>query len=330
LISFETTGVLPSPLDSTRGVYYYVSDDSDPDEFTVSATSGGVEIDTTTDGSGVHTLHWGRIPVAEKATVTFTAPAAGTATPSIMGKGTITYEYGGRASLFCYGQIPRYATTTLASDAATGQAHVITTDSVDWVNGDEVIVGKQDTKGQGVLTVHVVSGVVADDITLTANLATNIRKAGGTVLRLGGHGVRIQNAAAYSPSAIFVPANFQLSGAELYNLRFTLPGSSTYYLYLAALGAAYRSQYLIQDCVAWMSLNTNYYLTTMIIPPDGALVQRVHAFRTYPVYNVTSYFTKLFSSGRLTVQDCAVLSAYGYSFVGHSTNNNRVTMHDIS
>jgi len=333
LISFETTGVLPSPLDSTRGVYYYVSDDSDPDEFTVSATSGGVEVDTTTDGSGVHTLHWGRIPAGQKATLTFTAPVVGTAVGSIrdvINTTTSSYGYGGRSSLFCYGQIPRYAKTVLASDAVTGQAHLITTDNVDWVNGDQVVIGKQNVKGQGVTTVHTVSGVVGNDITLTTNLATNNRIAGGTVLRLGGHGIRIENTGTFSTHMPISPANFALSGIELYNGRFFIPTSTAYYMYLAAVNAAYRSQYLMQDCVFWVNTTSMYTCCRVIMPPDGMLVQRVFSFRTCPIETVYSYFTAAYASGRLTVQDCAVLSAYGYSFVGHSTNNNRVTMHDIS
>lgn len=53
-VIFRTAGSLPSGI--TAGTKYYVSDASDPDEFTVSATVGGAEINTTTNGSGTHSV----------------------------------------------------------------------------------------------------------------------------------------------------------------------------------------------------------------------------------------------------------------------------------
>jgi hypothetical protein len=53
-ILFKTTGALPAPL--TVGAYYYVKDKA-ADSFNISLTSPGSAIDTTTDGSGVHSLY---------------------------------------------------------------------------------------------------------------------------------------------------------------------------------------------------------------------------------------------------------------------------------
>ena len=51
-VVFQTTGTLPSPL--TAGTTYYVKTVTSTTKFTVSATSGGTAINTTTVGSGTH------------------------------------------------------------------------------------------------------------------------------------------------------------------------------------------------------------------------------------------------------------------------------------
>ena len=53
-ITFTTTGTLPSPL--ATGTTYYVQSVLTADTFTVSATSGGAVINTTTAGSGTHSV----------------------------------------------------------------------------------------------------------------------------------------------------------------------------------------------------------------------------------------------------------------------------------
>ena len=51
-VVFQTTGTLPSPL--VAGTTYYVKTVTSTTKFTVSATSGGTAINTTTVGSGTH------------------------------------------------------------------------------------------------------------------------------------------------------------------------------------------------------------------------------------------------------------------------------------
>lgn len=53
-VIFRTTGTLPSGL--TAGTKYFVSNVIDVDTFTVSETSGGAEVDTSSDGSGTHSV----------------------------------------------------------------------------------------------------------------------------------------------------------------------------------------------------------------------------------------------------------------------------------
>jgi hypothetical protein len=55
-VHFTTTGALPSPL-AVATVYYVTSTSLAANTFTVSATINGAAINTTTAGSGTHTLH---------------------------------------------------------------------------------------------------------------------------------------------------------------------------------------------------------------------------------------------------------------------------------
>lgn len=59
-VVFTTTGALPTGL--TAGTTYYVKTVLDADTFTVSATSGGTVIDTSSAGSGVHTATTAPVP----------------------------------------------------------------------------------------------------------------------------------------------------------------------------------------------------------------------------------------------------------------------------
>jgi hypothetical protein len=53
-VLFKTTGALPAPL--TVGTYYYVDGEAE-NTFNLALTPAGSPIDTTTDGSGVHSLY---------------------------------------------------------------------------------------------------------------------------------------------------------------------------------------------------------------------------------------------------------------------------------
>lgn len=56
IIQFTTDGGLPSPL-AVNTNYYVISAGLTANAFEISLTSGGAAINTTTAGSGVHTLY---------------------------------------------------------------------------------------------------------------------------------------------------------------------------------------------------------------------------------------------------------------------------------
>lgn len=334
LIAFRTTGTLPAPLDDTRGVYYYVESTPTADTFTVSATSGGAAIDTTSDGDGTHTLVWGNIPYAERAILDFVAAAAGTAAPSITQRTSNAYDWAGRNSLFAYGQIPRYMATQLTNDAVVGQAHLLVADAVDWVNGDTVVMTKQDVQGQGSYASYTVQGVAGADITLTGNVANYDRIAGGWVIRLDRCGVKIKNAVATVDNNLWTAANYQLQGVDVDTAVFRAAGSLSYQPHLAALDAACRSQYLIRDVVSWVTGAANgYFLVTPCVPPDGLLVERYYGWNRHATHSTTAFNKLGHVSGRFTLRDSVEAAIYGYhpgtdgalrkTFTGNYSHNMR-------
>ncbi len=56
VVTFKTAGTLPSPL-AINTPYYVIAAGLDPNDFEISTTLGGTAINTTTVGSGIHTLY---------------------------------------------------------------------------------------------------------------------------------------------------------------------------------------------------------------------------------------------------------------------------------
>lgn len=318
MVSLDTTGALPTGFVTTRGVYYYVKTVVDVDNFTLSATVGGAAIESTGTQSGVHTVHYGRIPAAQKATITWSARSVGTVEGGFSAGMTSTDAYNpGFQNLFLYGQIPLYEKTTLTADAAINQKVLACADSVNWANGDRVIIGRQDVKGLGVTTVHTVDSVAGANITLTTNLATNTRKSGGTVLRVSssattGYGVKFQHDTSISNSQFGLPANFTLSGVEFYDVYLYGPYGYIYIDVFTALNTALTSQYLIEDCVMWGANGGTGMFRQILVPPKGCLFNRVYAHLTGFV-NLLGYFADgIFTSGTIEIKN-------GGSFNGNNT-----------
>jgi hypothetical protein len=182
MVSFTTTGVLPNNLVSTQGFYYYVKNILSVDTFTVSATPGGAEIDTSGTQSGIHTIYWGRIPYAQQAIISgtnATSTAQAFTVPSMSSSSGITAG----CSIIAYGQIPKFQFTTLTEQANTTDTSLVVSDSVDWVNGNQIVVGKQFVQGAGDLTNYTVNSVVGTTINTTGGMAVNNRMVGAKIIR---------------------------------------------------------------------------------------------------------------------------------------------------
>jgi len=265
-----------------------------------------------------------RIPIAQKAILSFGLPNVGTTTARFASASYASgsYDFGVLKSLFFYGEIPTYQKTSLVSNAVIGQAHLLTTNNVDWVNGDSVVIGKQNIQGQGVITIHTVSSVAGNDITLTSNLATNDRLAGATVIKLDCHGIKLRNTSTYSTNTFYSCANLIVDGVDINNISFSASASS-YYYYLAYLQTQYYEQIRFQDICAWSTSNSNYYLTYLTIPPKGVLINRVYTHRVIPAYNPLAYYALGHISGRFEIKNGNYLSLYSGPAI--SATNTRIT-----
>lgn len=265
------------------------------------------------------------IPYAQLADVYFAEPAAGTITTSQIMTPSVSCP---RGSVFIYGEVPTLTKTTLASDAAISQAHIITTDdtSAQWAADDYVAIGKQDVIGRGSLIVHQISSITGTDITLTANLATAKRIAGGSVIRFNGYGVRIRgySNAIFGNIYVNTPSNFTVIGAEFIDARVT-PAPGSYYYLLD--DAAYRSKFLVQDCSARF---TSTSMTGLINTPgpgkDGFLANRVNVFNGTVANNITGYANAVLQSAYYEESNCVVLNKY--NAYNNPTVSTRTNYHD--
>jgi hypothetical protein len=252
-----------------------------------------------------------RISIANRARILFTTMTTGTGLPRFVTPNEVSANiYGGLSNLFLYGEIPTYQYTTLTSDAVIGQPVLEVNDSVDWVAGDQVVIGKQNIQDQGVTTIHTISTVVDKTITLTTNLATNDRISGGTVIKINSHGVYLQSANALHNFS--VAQNLQISGVDIYNTRITTTTGTTYYMYLASINQTYHEQYLVQDVTSWTNSTTSTYVIAVLTPPKGVLIQRVYCHRVHPATGCIAYYHQLsgFKSDRCEVKDCRALGQY--------------------
>lgn len=257
------------------------------------------------------------IPAAQAATIYFDTAPSGTITQSWIrsfeGRSSSSYVRNG-ASIFLYGEIPAVAKTTLSAQANTGQAVISLTDTpTGWQNGDTLVIGKQDVAGQGSVLTHAIQSISSNDVTLTANLATANRLAGGPVVNFNNYGIKLQavSNANYGTFYMFCPSHFQAKGVSLLDCRFYIVISTYYYV---RDRAAYRSQYTIQDC-AGRSTSTSMgaVIQGLFSPVDGALVERVYAHRAAACAAIAGYSNSSLKSGRVTVDSCATLSQYSTS-----------------
>jgi hypothetical protein len=226
-----------------------------------------------------------RIPYAQKAIVQVIPATSGTNTNSGISNGGVSSHASvtGRMNIQMYGEIPTTRSTTLASDAAASQPDIVTTDSTGWAIGDRVAVCKADIAGAMPETIpHTISSISGTNITLTANLATYVRKAGGHVFRLNGYGVEFESTHTASILQQYNGGNnFAFSGVWMKAISFyTTNGTSAWYDDDTNIGFI-----TIDDC-AYSNGNvtggTTLLMATNFKDKDMS-IQRNHWFRASPI-----------------------------------------------
>jgi len=110
----------------------------------------------------------------------------------------------------------------LDADANISQANIVMTEDMTGIrqNNDYVFVGGQDVIGQGTTAWQQIQSISGTTITLTGNLLTNLRKAGGVVLnRDRGWGIKFlgYSNAVYFRCYIENATYLHISGTQFYD-----------------------------------------------------------------------------------------------------------------
>lgn len=252
------------------------------------------------------------IPTANFADIYFANPNVGSITTSRIRSiwGGTSSSQSSKASFYFYGEIPSLRKTTLAQNANSGQPVIVTTDdtSTDWATGDDIVIGKQDTIGEGSVILHKIQSISGNQITLTANLATANRLAGGQVVRFNGYGIKIRSVTNALAGTInpYAPSNFTFSGCEIIDTTFYPQASSYYYCLDKAVN---RSKYLFQDCVFRATSTTSYSaISTPFISKEGCLINRCYSFRTTIGTGSAGYANASLKSGYYEISNSVILS----------------------
>jgi hypothetical protein len=235
------------------------------------------------------------------------------------GASTITY-YPGSSTFLFYGT-PRTTTlrATLAADAATGQNTIIVNEDVSskWIAGDTVVVGKSDIQSVGITTSHTITGTptytpgVGTTITLSTNLATRIRKAGGSVILNSPTGLyawRVQMATASYHRAMTKPSNMILKGGHFTGSNYI--ASSYYY----TSDETNETRCYIENCYLVGATTSYTYFFSGPIPQKGIEFNNVVANASVPLNGASVYYkSNVYKSGDIKINGMYVLNPYQYT-----------------
>ena len=285
-----------------------------------------------------------RIPTAQKAIVQIVLATSGTNTNTgIWNSGNASNAASiGRMNIQMYGEIPASRSTTLSADAAASQPDIVTTDSTGWAIGDRIAIAKADVVGAvAETTPYTISSIAGTNITLTGNISTNARKAGGHVFRLNGYGVEFQAIHTNTILNYFNGGNnVMFSGVRMDNITFNNSnGTSLWPDDAANIGAI-----TIEDCSLANGNATGG--VTMVQATNFAdkpiTYQRNHSFKSIPVgtfygppKSLKTFSNNIFIGGSIAgmsrLQNMTIDSNYFYNyqsqFIGNSNGwfNSTVT-----
>jgi len=250
------------------------------------------------------------IPIARPVTFISATPALGTSTvsgfSSYIGAST-TYYYTARPRYFFYAETVTHLQAKLTANANTGQPDVVVDKALtgDWAAGDIVSVGKQDVAGQGVTTIHTISSITGNTITLTTNLATNNRLAGGYIINLSNrrHSIRFNTATTRQFYFGVMVSQSILVFKNCWFYRTYIAGLVSQHYY-ANTNTNAKLKSSIENCIAYTDTTAPVYL--MIAAPVNYLgLEMINCgfFRTTFINTISTYKNTLFKSGDIFIKN---------------------------
>lgn len=248
------------------------------DGFILMCTHGGISLGTATSAP----------TYANQFILSMAAPSGGGTAGGIRCGAGAALSLG--AYLRVFGEVPTHQRTTLASDAASGQAHIIVSDDVGagavspWAIGDTIYVGKRDASGITDVAARTISNISGTDITLSSNL-TQKALAGATVVRTNKYGVKITNASASNTIFLQQPNGWTYKGVQLDKV---IGQGLAAPIATSQETTATVNQYLIEDCscVAFGTSSTNNPLFSGVgSNQSGWKVNRVNFVGQAQLYN---------------------------------------------
>ena len=268
-----------------------------------------------------------RIPTAQQAIIDIKNATSGTSTFSGFCCGGVSGNnaaYFGRMSLNIFGEIPAVTRTTLASDAATAQQDIVTTDATGWTVGDSICITKGAAAGAMAETVpFTIDTIAGTAINVNTNILTATRKAGGHVFRLNGYGVVLKSSFASSlvNNYLYGLNAMRLSGVQLQSVSFTSSGGTSQWYDEAAnidvIKVDNCSYYTVNGSGTLLAA-TNFSSTASA----GVEISNVNSFKgalTQTFYGPSRY-------NSLLIEDCVLYGSAG-SILG-LTRNRGVVIQD--
>ncbi len=270
------------------------------DGYMVIAAHGGFRVGTSASP----------IPVAQKATITFGSASVGTSTNvgfQVPDPNSGTAE--GKGNIFLYGEVPTYGATNLAADVAVGANTLTTTDSTGWAINDIIMIGGMNSNSSRDNTFYTITAISGTSITFTPVLATVARKAGYSVIRQNGYGVKLQHTAGSLGSTtaqnIAGFSNVQFSGVEMSRIYITGSGNAGVNSWISGDSVANRSRWFFRDCTHYASDNYQPVMFALYCSPEGIEFTRCYCYRTQ-LHNGLTSVASSYQQG-LTMDACRVI-----------------------
>jgi hypothetical protein len=216
-----------------------------------------------------------------------------------------------RATVLFYGEIPTAQFATLSQNEASSQNLIHINEDVDWEIGMPIYIGKcNGTTSDS--TDRTITDISGKTITLSSNLS-QARILGGTVIASGKYGIEIKGRNSSNTTWKFSrPANLVMSGI-FYNTFYGVSGVSTSATYVEHPDIT--SKIVFQDSVIIGATAFIYLFQTLMTPPKGTDILRVHVAKGsffFNIYHSTSTSSPEFNSGLFTMSHCR--SMYGSYF----------------